>query len=222
MPDSPFTVIVPVKSTRHGKSRLRLPARAQVGIARAIALDTIFAVTQVAPALVVVEDADDALYFRRQPGLWVHRTAAIGLNESVLDGVAVLTGAPGLLLRGPTPGAAVLPGDLPGLDPADLDAALCRAADHPGAVVADHQGTGTTLLTALQARLVRPQYGPGSFARHAAAGAVPLPCPEGCSLRMDIDEPADLGGDLGPRTRAALLAAGEPGVDAAARPEPAV
>ena len=84
---------------------------------------------------------------------------------------------------------AALVGDLPALRPAELDAALTAAAAHPAAFVADHLGTGTTLLTAGPATTLAPHFGPGSAAAHAR-GAVALSA--GPGLRTDVDTAADL------------------------------
>ncbi|WP_188944764.1 2-phospho-L-lactate guanylyltransferase [Nakamurella endophytica] len=201
----PFTVIVPVKATGRGKSRLGLPDAVRGAVARAMAVDTVVAAALVAPVLVVAEDAADAAVFAALPGVRAHLTRVRGLNLSVLDGAAALR-RPGA--GDAPPGVAVLPADLPGLDAADLADALRRARQLDRAVVADRQGTGTTLLTGRRPDLLAPAYGEGSFARHVALGAVPLDVPAGVSIRMDVDEPADLDGHLGPRSRAALEAAG--------------
>src|SRR2546429_370856 len=55
----------------------------------------------------------------------------------------------------------------------------------------------------------RPRFGPGSAARHRAAGAAEIPRPGLAGLRRDVDEPADLRGarELGLGTRTAAVAA---------------
>jgi 2-phospho-L-lactate guanylyltransferase len=110
------------------------------------------------------------------------------------------------LLTGPDAGLglAVLPADLPGLAPADLDLALVAAAAHGRAFLADAQGAGTTLLTARAGHRLRPRYGPGSAAAHQAEGAHPLGVPAP-TVRADVDRWADLRalrhGSCGRRTR---------------------
>jgi 2-phospho-L-lactate guanylyltransferase len=85
-----------------------------------------------------------------------------------------------------------------------LGAALRAAADFPRAFVADAQGTGTTLLTAVSTAL-RPHFGTGSARAHAEDGAVAL-VGDWPGLVRDVDTDADLWAVLalgvGPRTRA--------------------
>jgi len=108
----------------------------------------------------------------------------------------------------PGSGIAVLMGDLPGATPEAIDDALAAAEAAELGVVADQEGSGTTLLTASAGRAPRPSYGAGSFARHVAAGHTPLDVPPDSPLRRDVDTPADLlrgrASGFGPRTRAAL------------------
>lgn len=103
---------------------------------------------------------------------------------------------------------AVLLGDLPALRPDDLAAGLAAAAAYDLAFVPDADGTGTVLLTALDAGALRPRFGAGSARRHEEGGhrRLDLPLPR---LRTDVDDAGSLARaaalGLGPRT-AALLA----------------
>jgi 2-phospho-L-lactate guanylyltransferase len=104
-------------------------------------------------------------------------------------------------LRGVTGRIAVLNADLPCARPADVEALLAAAP----ALVAAADGT-TNALALADAGDFRPLYGPGSAARFAALGLVPLELP---GLADDVDTPADLervAERAGPRTRAALEA----------------
>ena len=186
---------MPVKDTRRGKSRLELPPEHRVEVVRALVLDTLDAVVgaaHVGPVLVVAETIDDARTVAEIPGVRTHLTTVRSLNGALLDGLRMLDGP-----------VAVLPADLPGLRSVDLDAALEQADAWPQAVVADRDGTGTTLLTAQRPAWLHPHYGPGSFLRHVAAGAVALNIPTDSSLRHDVDLPADSDA-LGPRSSTAL------------------
>ncbi|WP_203136620.1 2-phospho-L-lactate guanylyltransferase [Microbacterium sp. JZ31] len=200
-----WTVVIPVKGST-GKSRLAHPDRA--GLASAIALDTIDAVCRaehVGAVVVVTSDGELALQAVSDPGGTVRPTVRVvpdpgdGLNPAV---------AAGLAAADPTRPRAALLGDLPALDPADLDAVLERAAAHERAFVADVEGTGTTLLTGRPGAALAPAFGADSAARHAAAGFTSLPVPEASTVRRDVDtaaqlrEAAHLG--LGPRTSALL------------------
>ncbi|HET6672416.1 MAG TPA: hypothetical protein VFG92_03495, partial [Agromyces sp.] len=82
---------------------------------------------------------------------------------------------------------AVLLGDLPGLRPEELAAALEVAARNPLAFVRDADGTGTTLATAVAGVVFEPQFGPDSAARHAAAGFVELAASGWPGLVHDVD-----------------------------------
>jgi 2-phospho-L-lactate guanylyltransferase len=100
---------------------------------------------------------------------------------------------------------AVLLGDVPALQSAELAAALALAERHPLAFVPDADGTGTVLITALVASDHAPSFGSGSRAAHAAAGYFELDLPSKSGLRRDVDTPehlAALASRLGPRTAA--------------------
>ena len=73
----------------------------------------------------------------------------------------------------------------------------------------DFAGSGTTLYAVRPGTAFRPRFGPGSAARHRAAGAAEITRPGLASLRRDVDEPADLRGarELGLGTRTAAVAA---------------
>jgi 2-phospho-L-lactate/phosphoenolpyruvate guanylyltransferase len=116
---------------------------------------------------------------------------------------------------------ALLPGDCPLLDAAELDAALERM--HPGrvAVVPDRHGTGTNALLMSPPDAIAPGFGPDSRERHAgradrAGHAVAVE--ELASLALDVDTPDDLGAiaavlgehpDRAPATVQALVELGQ-------------
>ena len=81
--------------------------------------------------------------------------------------------------------------DLPGLAGAELAQALDAAAFCDRAVVADADGTGTTLLTAGRGLTPRPRFGEESFKRHVGRGHTPL-SGEWPGLRRDVDVLEDL------------------------------
>lgn len=182
-----WTVVIPVRP--HGKSRLGVAGAERSRLARAIALDTIEAASRVAAVRVVSSDPTLAL-----PGTVVVTEARPrGIAAAVARGLDGVEGC-----------RAVLLGDLPGLDPADLTAAL-EAAEHvPLGAVADVEQTGTTLVTARSGVSLVPRFGPDSWDRHRAAGFRPLPVPVDSTLRRDVDLAEHLAGPLGPRTTAVL------------------
>lgn len=204
-PTDRWTVVVPLKSSARGKSRIDIEPALRRRLAVAMALDTVAAASVasgVVRVLAVVDDPDDGVQLAEIDGVLIHRTTATGLNGAIADGLAAA--GQGLAV-GPI---AVLPADLPSLTPAELGGALRAAGLHRFCVVADRQGTGTTLLTAVSGRDLRPHYGVGSLRRHQAAGAVPLELPLESGLRRDVDHAADLAGVTGSRTLALLESSG--------------
>ena len=90
---------------------------------------------------------------------------------------------------------ALMPGDCPLLDPAELDAALGRMEPGRVAVVPDRHGTGTNGLLMAPPDAIGPAFGPDSCERHvdragrAGWTAVREELP---SLALDLDTPDDL------------------------------
>jgi 2-phospho-L-lactate/phosphoenolpyruvate guanylyltransferase len=92
--------------------------------------------------------------------------------------------------------AALLPGDCPLLEAAELDAALARMRAGRIAVVPDRHGTGTNALLLSPADAIRPGFGAGSCARHAERGraaGLEVAVERLGSLALDLDTPEDLG-----------------------------
>ena len=89
----------------------------------------------------------------------------------------------------------LLPGDCPLLDPRELDRLLTGLPASYAAIVPDRHGTGTNALALRPPRAIRPAFGEGSCARHAAAArkaGVPFAVEELPSLALDLDTPADV------------------------------
>ena len=211
-----WSVIVPVKPSVVGKSRLAVDAVERVTLARAIALDTIAAAASCASVervIVVTDDVGLVLQAGDIPGLrFVAET--VSAEEALTRSPAVLAGglngaiAAGAAVAGEGMPRAALLGDLPALRPDDLDRALDAAEGVDHGVVADAEGTGSTLVTARAGVEWASAFGEGSFAAHLALGFAELPVPEDSSLRRDVDtadqlaRAAELG--LGRRTAALL------------------
>jgi 2-phospho-L-lactate/phosphoenolpyruvate guanylyltransferase len=90
---------------------------------------------------------------------------------------------------------ALLPGDCPLLDSAELDAALARMRSGRVAIVPDRHGSGTNALLLSPPDAIGPAFGPESCARHAdlarrAGQDVAVEPLE--SLGLDVDTPDDL------------------------------
>lgn len=197
-----WTIVVPLKASSRGKSRIAVDPELRGRLAIAMALDTVAAAVdsdRVGSVLVVIEDPRDGDRLAELAGVRIVRTAIAGLNAAITQGLAV---------AGPGP-VAVLPADLPSLTSDELDLALGRAGRYPVAVVADRQGTGTTLLAAVSATAMSPQYGADSLRRHRDSGAHELTIPAESGLRRDVDRVGDLAGVTGPRTVAIIAATGQ-------------
>lgn len=148
----------------------------------------------------------DGQFVQQEPGDWYEPTAVrlrratqTGLNDAILAG---------LRFAGPHRCRAAMVGDLPFLLPTDVESALREAARHALSVVADREGSGTTLIAALEGVELIPRFGNTSFARHMAAGHTYLSLPPGSTVHWDVDRQADLDAarflQLGGKTRAAL------------------
>jgi 2-phospho-L-lactate guanylyltransferase len=191
-----WAVVVPAKRLAVAKTRLR-PVTEGLGRARhdelvlALLADTVAAAIScpaVASVLVVTDDPAATGVVRDLGALVVPDEPDRGLNPALDHGFAV-AGAGAV---------AALSSDLPALRPAELaaaldaalDAARCAAPSAPRCFVADAQGTGTTLLTALGVPL-DPRFGVASAAAHRASGAHPLAGPWP-GLVQDVDTGADL------------------------------
>lgn len=91
--------------------------------------------------------------------------------------------------------SALLPGDCPLLDPAELDAALGRMRPGRVTVVPDRHGTGTNALLLCPADAIGPAFGEGSAHRHAERverAGHELAVEALDSLALDLDTPDDL------------------------------
>lgn len=211
-------MVVPVKGTPLSKSRMApgLDADQRYRLMTGFALDTVsalLAARRVERVIAVTDAASGVAEELRGAGAEIVADPGTGLNAAIAAGIAAARagaepGAQRARASQPEPPVAALLGDLPRLTAADVDAALEQAEQHPLALVADADGSGSTLITARTGNLLVPRYGEGSAARHAAAGHSLLDIPVGSGLRADVDTEADLAAavarGVGPHTRAAL------------------
>jgi 2-phospho-L-lactate guanylyltransferase len=185
-----WSVVVPAKRLAVAKTRLRpltavLGERAGPGhdaLVLALLADTItaaIACVAVTEVVVVTDDAAAAEVVRALGARTVPDVPDQGLNPALEHGARSAAGP-----------VAALSSDLPALRPAELSAALAAAGQHPRAFVADAQGTGTTLLTAVGVPL-EPHFGRGSAEAHRSSGAVAL-SGHWPGLLRDVDTDADL------------------------------
>lgn len=202
----PWHVVVPVKDTSKGKSRLAPAGVARTRLSRAIADDTV-------SAAVGAVGADRVWLVTSDPGLaldWSKAGVAVmpdpggGLNAAIAAGLA--------LVPADAPRAALL-GDLPCLTPPDLVTALAAAEGLDDWFVPDAEGTGTVLRGG---RSFVPRFGPGSAAAHAGHGALRLDL-DLPRLRRDVDDTESLADavrlGLGSATSKVLELARVPGPD---------
>ena len=201
------SLVIPVRDAASAKSRLAADGGVEAdarraSFAAAIALDTVSAARAARNVgeLIVVGSLPapiDGVHVVDDPGF----------------GLLVAIGA-GLAAADPAASMAVLLGDLPALQPQDLDAALVAASEHHWAFVPDADGSGTTLVVASAGLPHSLRFGADSAEQHRDAGYVELDVPEHSGLRRDVDTLeqltqlaalAEAGSVLiGPRTRALL------------------
>lgn len=192
-----WDLVIPVKQLEGAKSRLGGVDRAhrrRLALSFATdAVDAALAAARVRRVLVVTADPHVAAELRLRGAVIVDETHGPGLNPAVEAGVAAVG------QHEPLRRIAAMTGDLPAASGVEIDAALAAAEAHRLAVLADADGTGTVLLTAnpsadaeapVPVRL-RPLFGRDSFARHTAAGHVPL-TGDLPGLRRDVDTREDL------------------------------
>jgi 2-phospho-L-lactate guanylyltransferase len=170
-----WTILVPLKPLALAKSRLRgaAPESAHEELVLAMAQSTANAAltTDLVTRLVFISN-QHVPYFETVPDGYGT------LNEAIRHAEQAISGA-----------VAVLPADLPALDPGELGEAL-RVAAARRSFVADASGRGTTLLAAPAGGL-RPSFGPGSARAHERSGARRLENPWP-TLRRDVDTADDL------------------------------
>lgn len=178
-----WTVIVPIKNTRYGKSRFDVAEGERVALALALATDTVLAATtcNAVGEVIVVTDDDDLELWLPDSVRFVPDPDA-GLNAAIAAGAA----AASLHRR------AALLGDLPALTPVDLGEALHLACSVPRGVVADAEGVGSTLVTASTGLPWESMFGQGSFAAHQRMGCAAIDVSARSSLRRDVDTAAGL------------------------------
>jgi 2-phospho-L-lactate guanylyltransferase len=211
--ESVWAVIVARVGTG-AKSRLAgaLSATQRRELALAMLADVVDVCVQargiVAGTLAVVDSPDARLAVERGGAIAVSDPGTGDMNAAVIAGLRVARE------RGATT-ALVVPGDVPLIGVADVEALLRAAGTAPRAVIigASHDGEGTNALLLRPPEVIVPGFGPPSLQRHIeaglAAGALTQVCPD-LLLALDVDTPADLAtlesNRAGPHTTAALAA----------------
>ena len=206
MSDLAWSVVVPVKTLAAAKTRLApLPPTLRADLALALATDTVSAALgcpAVRGVVVVTDDARAADVMRGLGATVIPDDPNAGLNPALVHGSSAAASL------WPGTGVVALSADVPAATPAALSVLLQRAGGHDRTVVADHDGSGTTALTARPGVQLAPAFGPGSLARHVESGAHPVDDAEVVALRCDVDTLADLDRaaelGIGPQTRQLL------------------
>lgn len=185
--------LVPVKRFGLAKRRLapQLSPTERAALAKAMlrhVLGVLAGCRGLAGILVVTSDPE-AMALGRTFGAHVLPDAVeSGTNAAVRAGMAALD-------RAGKGGVIVVPGDVPGITRAEMNAVVDALASAPVVLVPATRDGGTNLLAACPPALMAPSFGPSSFARHLetarAAGREP------CVLRLpglghDIDVNEDL------------------------------
>jgi len=185
------TAIVPVKRFSSAKQRLAkaLSPQARQELCREMLGDVLEAIaesSQIERILVVTREWD--LPVVEVPWTEVSdkrrtthsKAATLGVERALADGAECV---------------AMLPGDCPLLDPAELDGALRRAKPGRVAIVPDRHGSGTNALIMSPPDAIEPAFGPGSRERHeklARGFGHEVAIERLYSLSVDVDTYEDL------------------------------
>lgn len=185
--------LVPAKSPRRAKSRLArvLTPERRALLQRAMLSDVLAVLSRtecIAGTAVVTPDGTLAAVVRMAGARMIHEDVASGdLNTSIAAGVAALRELGADFI-------AVVPADLPFLDPGDIErAVLLSCGQGRTVVVPDRHRSGTNGLVFPAEAAPEPAFGRDSLRRHLSGAegrepiALVLP-----SMAFDIDTPADL------------------------------
>jgi 2-phospho-L-lactate guanylyltransferase len=185
-----FALLVPVKPTRHAKSRLApLGDEVRRQLVGAFAADTVTAALQSPMVGVVMVVTDDHELARRLSGLGAH-VLPDGISDD-LNG-SLTQAAAEVRRRWPGLAPAALCADLPALRAGELTAALDVAGGHDAAFVPDAADEGTTMVAAASPEHFLPRFGHRSREAHLAAGSHRIHEVDVPTLRRDVDTPEDL------------------------------
>ncbi len=186
--------VVPVKPFAMAKQRLAevFDAHERAALAACMLRDVLAALAAVpalAGRLVVTADEDAAALARSLGADVLAEPEPAGLNEAVRAAAAWVQAQGGHAML-------VVPGDAPGVTPAEImRLAEAHAGGAPAAIVPAHDEGGTNaLLLALPAPLA-PAFGEGSFGRHLRAALTAGLAPHVlrlAGLALDLDQPRDI------------------------------
>lgn len=188
-----FVILVPVKPLAHAKQRLArvLDQAARTELAQAMLLDVLAAVAKcrTRPEVSLVTDDRFAITLAGQFHFDVIPDSA---NRSETDAIEMATRM--CVSRG-VESTLVIPGDIPLIQPGEIEQILATAPDQGSVLVPAADGRGTNAIYRRPASLFPLRFGNHSFQPHwAAAQATGKPClvlslP---GIALDIDTPSDL------------------------------
>jgi 2-phospho-L-lactate guanylyltransferase len=193
------TAILPVKRFAHAKTRLldAIGPPERAALLKAMLADVLDALEAAGSIERVIVVTGEGRAEKIALSLGGHSRTAIEVFQDPEDSSHSEAATLGIV-RAKALGAtctALLPGDCPLLDPAELDAALARMEAGTVAVIPDRHGTGTNGLLLTPADAIGPAFGEDSHARHldrarrAGWRAVTEELP---SMALDLDTPDDL------------------------------
>lgn len=196
-----WDVVIPLKPTARGKSRLGLDATQRQALSLAFLLDLLGAVTPARDIASITVVGDPADADRLPPGVSMHPDPGRGLNEALVSALAQAT----------SPWTLILMGDLPCATTSLVEQLvvamrplLVAGGPSAQAFLCDQPGVGSTALGG-PAGAVRPRFGKRSRAAHRLDGATEITDLQFARLRRDVDSMPDLADalrlDVGPNTR---------------------
>ncbi|BBY35996.1 2-phospho-L-lactate guanylyltransferase [Mycobacterium mantenii] len=200
-------LIIAVKRLAAAKTRLApvFSARTRESVVLAMLMDTLTAAGRVRSlgSITVITPDDAAAAAAAELGADVLTDPTPeGHPDPLNNAIATAERAVG----GSFANVVALQGDLPALQPQELNEAITAARQHRRSFVADRLATGTAALFAFGNPL-EPRFGSDSSARHRSSGAIEL---TGAwpGLRCDVDTPTDLAAarrlGVGPATARAI------------------
>lgn len=182
------TLVIPVKRLDRAKTRLKLSSQTRAQVALDLMRHTLTIATSTASVDLVLVVSDDPIVSAEAKALRaevVHEHPQSGLNQ------AARLGRETARRKRPGQDIAIMVCDLPRLTREDLSKALAefRVTGRP-LMVADHRGSGTTMLVHGYSDNPPILFGPLSAFEHAAAGFTPA---RGSfpGLRHDLDTVRD-------------------------------
>ncbi len=188
----PVWAIVPAKSWRHGKSRLRpvLDDEERARFAQGL-LEHVLDVLGASglDGILVATGGDDVAALAASRGTHVLRDRGLGSLADVVDGALAEVASRGAGT------ALVLMADLPRIEPRDVAALLAALDDHDVVLVRDHLGRHTNALALSPPTAMATCFGrDDSFAAHGAtarAAGLRVAVVDSERIAFDVDVPAD-------------------------------